>query len=132
MIPGIASQAIGCAAASSCPAPVRIIQPFSSAGEGIEFDFPGDMLMVDQAGGALFRKVAPFVPTPNPFAGSASSFITGLLSPVGVAVNTCGDILVTSGLSIKRYNSSGSPLSPGQVMTFSSGDIDVARNSVES
>lgn len=120
-IPGIASLPIGCAAALTCPAPVRIIQSFSTAGEGIEFDNPGNMLMVDGgSNGNLFRKAAPLFPILNSFAGAASLFIQGLSSPVGVAVNTCGDILVTSGLSIKRYNSNG--LFQDQV-TFSSGNI---------
>jgi len=122
VIPGIASQAIGCGATNSCPAPARIIQPLtaSAVGEGIEFDIPGNMLIVDQADGTLFRKTAPPFPILNSFAGSAVSFITGLTSPVGVAVNTCGDILVTSGNTIQRYVT---PAFAADNAPFSSSDI---------
>jgi len=96
---GIASLPSGCSAALTCtlPKPARVIQPFTTAGEGIEFDILGNMLMVDQANGKVFRKTPPF-------SGTASAFISSLSSPFGIAVNACGDILVASGTNVNRYN----------------------------
>jgi hypothetical protein len=121
-IPGIASLAIGCAATNSCPAPVRIIQRFSNAGEGIEFDNPGDIFMVDQAGNRVFEKTPPLFPVINPLVGAATAVITGLTSPVGVAVDTCNDVLVTSSLSIQRYNPANAA-HPLDSVSFTGSDI---------
>ncbi len=112
-IPNIA--AIG-SCAPSCPAPVQVIKalnlletalPASASGEGLDFDIFGNLLAVDQANNQVLRAIAPGFTcsgttiTPN----CATPFITSNLSaPFGVALNTCGDVLVASGKSVNRYD----------------------------
>ncbi len=90
--------------------PTRL--PFSigsTAGEGLAFTLLGDLLIVDRSGMRVLRSSQPdFL--------SATSFITGLPMPVGIAVDSNDriyvSILTNLGVGeIRRFNPDGTPSS---------------------
>ncbi|HEX8924935.1 MAG TPA: hypothetical protein VF786_04045, partial [Terriglobales bacterium] len=98
-IAGIASASSNCG--TNCPV-AQVVPTFgaSASGEGTEFDIFGNLLAVDSADNQVLRATAPAFSSTQPF------ITTNLSSPFGVALNTCGDILVASGKYVNRYNSS--------------------------
>jgi len=98
-ISDIAGASEGCVA-PACPAPVQVVGAFgaSASGEGVDFDLHGNLLAVDQADNQVFRAIAPSFSTALPFV------TTNLSAPFGVALNTCGDLLVASGKAVNRYD----------------------------
>ena len=102
---------------TSSPNPVQSILPFppkgsSNGGGGVAFltagPFKGDLIAVDEANHRVVRTTPPFTK-----AKAGIIFITAnLTSPVGVAVNTAGNIFVsnTDG-TIQEYSTSGAWLS---------------------
>jgi sugar lactone lactonase YvrE len=111
-------------------APVSIIPSIGTAGEGTAFAVPGHLLAVDRSG----NRVVAARPTRGPFPQYGPSFaplITSNLSlPVGIAVNTCGDVLVSSGNAIRRFSTVKNTVSgeltaqfQNAYVTFPSGDV---------
>jgi hypothetical protein len=102
-LPGIASKPFGCG--TSCAAPVQVVTgpAANSVGEGTDIGKKGELLAVDNANGKLFKYSFPFSNTSTPF-------ISGINSPVGVAINTCGDILVATSKNLGRYNADSGAL----------------------
>lgn len=101
-MPGIASIGMG----GSFPAPVNVLtatQTGSTFGEGTTFATNGALLVVDRSGNRVLRSSPPYT--------SVSPLITtGLDIPFGIAVNSTGDIFVSSEgdlNNIKRYSSTG-------------------------
>lgn len=75
----------------------NVVAPFSGWGEGTVFltkgKFAGNLLAVDNSGDRVVR-----IPTPalaGQIYGIALTFIDGLSSPIGIAVNGNGDVFVT-------------------------------------
>jgi hypothetical protein len=88
---------------SSTPPAVQVLSNTSIvSGEGVDFDIFGKLLAVDQAGNKVLRACLASATgcSPSPVAVISA----GLSAPVGLALNTCGDILVASGNSIRRYS----------------------------
>ena len=89
-----------------CASPVQVLSS-SSSGEGLDFDVFGKLLAVDQTNGQVIRETVACL---NGTIGSnnascfKSNFISGLSSPVGIAQNACGDVLVASGNAINAYD----------------------------
>jgi Strictosidine synthase-like, N-terminal len=116
---------IPCAANSTdiikCPASnppaVQVLSDTSiGSGEGVDFDIFGKVLAVDQAGNKVLRKcLASAGCSPSP----VTAISTGLSAPVGIALNTCGDILVASGNSIRRYNNTSPTATFQDSLSFS-------------
>jgi hypothetical protein len=110
-IPGIAnSGANATCAAPACPAPVQVLSATATgegSGEGLDFDVFGKLLAVDQTNGQVIRETVSCL---NGTIGAnnancfKSNFISGLSSPVGIAQNACGDVLVASGNAINAYD----------------------------
>jgi hypothetical protein len=100
-IPGIAGAAKAACSDVACPAPVQVFSS-SSSGEGLDFDIFGKLLAVDQAGNQVVRDTVSCLNTPT--AGCPAPFISNLSAPVGIAFNTCGDVLVASGKAVNRYD----------------------------
>ena len=122
-IPGIANSSTPACDATNgpaCPAPIQVSSN-NFSGEGLDFDVFGKLLAVDQANNQVLRDpVACLNGTPGA-ANCFASFITGLNAPVGIAVNTCGDVLVASGKLINRYTGGGS--TPVDSLRFSGSSI---------
>jgi hypothetical protein len=89
------------AAQPACAAPVQVSSSTSS-GEGLDFDIFGKLLAVDQAGNRVVRDTVSCLNTPT--AGCPAPFISNLSAPVGIAFNTCGDVLVASAKAVNRYD----------------------------
>jgi hypothetical protein len=85
----------------ACVAPVQVFSATSS-GEGLDFDIFGKLLAVDQAGNRVVRDSVSCLNTPT--AGCPAPFISNLSAPVGIALNTCGDVLVASAKAVNRYD----------------------------
>ena len=87
----------------------NVVAPFSGWGEGTVFLtkglFAGNLLAVDSTGGRVVR-IAP--PAIAGLYGPPQTFIGGLSSPIGIAVNSEGSVFVTEfGGRIRRFNSVG-------------------------
>jgi hypothetical protein len=109
-IPGIADVGAANCAAPACPAPVQVLSATATgegSGEGLDFDVFGKLLAVDHTNGQVIRETVSCL---NGTIGSnnancfKSNFISGLSSPVGIAQNACGDILVASGNAVNAYD----------------------------
>ena len=102
-LPGIASKPFGCG--TGCATPVRVVTGPSTTtvGQGTDIGKRGDLLAVDNANGRLFKYSFPYSSTSTPF-------ISGINSPVGVAINTCGDILIATSKNLGRYNANSGAL----------------------
>lgn len=83
-------------------APVRVVAPFSTFGEGTAIAIDGDILAAASAEGRLVR-FDQATQTLN------ANFITGLRTPAGVAVDKDGNIYVAeaNGGAVKKYADSG-------------------------
>jgi len=94
--------------------PTNVLTTFSTFGEGTTFDATDNLLVVDSTGGRVLRSAPPFT--------SATEIITGLNIPVGIAVNSAGDIFVSEFGSnqISHYGSGGGS-SLGVYATFTDG-----------
>ncbi|MEJ2009062.1 MAG: PxKF domain-containing protein, partial [Acidobacteriota bacterium] len=78
-------------------------------GEGTALDLDGNLLVVDRSGNRVLRSSPPF----NPTSSTADVLInTDLDEPIGIAVDSHGDIFVANNAShnIYRFDSSGNPL----------------------
>ena len=81
--------------------------PPPAPGQGLTFSIDGRLWFVS---GATIRQALPTNPlAPQPYPTSAALVSSGLTTPVGVATNTCGNLLVADqGLkTIRRYNGNG-------------------------
>ena len=110
-IPGIANAGANVTCSSTglppCPAPVQVLSAASTgegSGEGLDFDVFGKLLAVDQTHGHVIREVVSCLNGSNNANCFQSNFISGLTSPIGIAQNACGNILVTSGNTINAYD----------------------------
>ena len=83
---------------------------------GIGFGIPGNLLLVDQS---QKQVLSSSLPASEPYTTASQVIASNLTSPVGVTVNTCGDVMVASGSSIKRI-SAGPPTT---YVSFPSGDV---------
>ncbi|HEV2117207.1 MAG TPA: hypothetical protein VGR48_14345 [Terriglobales bacterium] len=95
------SGASSCTNVNGCA--IQVLGPLAAgaSGEGLDFDIFGNLLAVDQADNTVFRSVVN-----NGLFGPATALVTSSLSsPFGVALNTCGDVLVATGKSVNRYSS---------------------------
>ncbi len=89
-------------------------------GEGTALDLQGNLLVVDRSGNRVLRSSQPF----DPSASTASVLIdTNLNEPIGIAVDSHGDIFVANNAAhnIYRFDSSGNPL--GVYYTFMQEDF---------
>ncbi|MBP1634987.1 MAG: hypothetical protein H6Q10_1561 [Acidobacteria bacterium] len=111
-------------------APLQVVPSIGSAGEATAFAAPGHLLAVDNAAG----KVVSLKPLRGGFPQYGSSSTTlissNLSAPVGIAVNTCGDVLASSGNTIRRFttvkNTTTGELSAqfaNTYVTFPRGDV---------
>ena len=99
VIPGAAAPG-----ASTPITPQQVLGPIGGAGAGTTFGAPGHLLAVDKSGnrvvaadphrGALPHYGPTFVPL----------ITSNLSAPAGIATNTCGDVLVSSGNAIQRFS----------------------------
>jgi hypothetical protein len=84
----------------------QIIPPFSGFGEGTAFltkgPFAGCLIAADRSGGRIVRSCPPSF-------GVVEPFISDLVTPIGIAVNSAGDIFISRRRlgDILRYDSSG-------------------------
>jgi len=107
-IPGVANNTATPPASALCndpgqPACAAPVQVFSgSSGEGVDFDVFGKLLAVDQVNNKVVRASVACLTSTN---GCTPDTVisTNLSAPVGIAVNTCGDVLVASGNTVRRY-----------------------------
>jgi sugar lactone lactonase YvrE len=105
-IPGVATIATG----GPIPAPSNVISlpaGSSTLGTGVAFGRTGNLLFVDQTNNRVMQAVPPYT--------VATSLITsGLNKPIGIAVNSIGDIFVAdSGSSrILRFGEDGASKGP--------------------
>jgi hypothetical protein len=97
------------------PTAVSLGLPSGFTGAGITQKNVGDLLLVDMTDNEVLR--APYGP---PF-GTATSYITGLSSPVGIARTSTGDVFVANAGSstVAHFNSAGAPASTCPTLTFS-------------
>jgi hypothetical protein len=104
---------------SGKPFPLPFQLPFSAtqSGEGLAFTINGDLLVVNRSSREVQR-------SPGPDFTSAKAIITGLADPIGIAVNSHGDIFVARGSSpynIQRFTMTTDGLSsPITYVDFSS------------
>jgi hypothetical protein len=91
----------------ACAAPVQVFSS-SSSGEGLDFDIFGKLLAVDQAGNQVVRDTVSCLNMPA--AGCPAPFISNLSAPVGIALNTCGDVLVATAKAVNRYDGTAGTL----------------------
>jgi len=87
----------------------NVVESFSGWGEGTVFltkgDFAGNLLAVDSTGGRVVRIVPP---ASAGLYGPPQTFIGGLSNPIGIAVNSEGNVFVTEFRGpIRRFNSAG-------------------------
>src|SRR5262245_4953982 len=76
----------------------------TTGGAGIAFGIPGNLLFVDQPHNKVYSSSPQPGPEPYTAPPEPTPLITSnLTSPVGLAVNTCGNVMVGSGSAIKRY-----------------------------
>jgi hypothetical protein len=96
-----------------------VAEAFSfGSGAGIAFAENGNLLVAKNAssGGISFA-----VPANN--YSSASSLVSNLSKPIGIAVNTCGEILVGVGKDIERRDKkTGAKLGNGPYVSFGGGE----------
>jgi hypothetical protein len=95
----------------TCGSPMQV-SPTVVSGEGLDFDVFGKLLAV-QGNSVVRASVSCLTGTacvPDSIAG-------GLSSPVGIAVNTCGDILVSNGNSIQRFTDAN-PAQAQETLSF--------------
>jgi hypothetical protein len=87
-------------------APVQVIPPANGPtdGEGTRFDGTDRLLIVDRGGSKVLQQTAPGASTTTTLINN-----TNLSSPISVAVDSAGDIFVSSigTNTINRFNSSG-------------------------
>ena len=102
----------------ACAAPVQVFSS-SSSGEGLDFDIFGKLLAVDQAGNQVVRDTVSCLNRPT--AGCPAPFISNLSAPVGIALNTCGDVLVATAKVVNRYDGSTGTLRDS--LSFSGNNI---------
>ena len=96
----------GVAAAGSGPS-YTAVRVFTSAaagggGGGTTVEAFGHLLVVDHTGNRVLSSTPQIGPFPN--FTTASVLATNVLAPVGIAINTCGDLLVASGTAIRRFS----------------------------
>jgi len=88
----------------------------SSNYAGIAFGIPGNLLLVDQT---QKQVLSSSLPASEPYTTASQVIANNLTSPVGVSVNTCGDIMVASGSTIKRISAGPSTT----YVSFPNGDV---------
>ncbi len=84
--------------------PQRIIQSVGSNGEGTVVEALGNLLVVDQSGNRVLSVSPHQTGSAFDFGPGFSELITNIPAPIGIAVDTCGDVLVASGNAIQRYS----------------------------
>lgn len=94
---------------------VTAAQDGSTFGEDTRFDATDKLLFVDRSGGKVWRF------------DSLTNIISGLSTPIGIAVNSTGDIFVanTGTNSVKHYDANGNPASVPDFVTFTPPDMPV-------
>jgi sugar lactone lactonase YvrE len=97
---------------------VTAAQTGSTFGEGTTFDATDQLLFVDRSGGKVWR----FNTATSTLVTTA--LITGLSTPIGIAVNGAGDIFVANfgTNSVKHYDTNGNPASVPDFVTFTAPD----------
>jgi sugar lactone lactonase YvrE len=122
VIPGIATP--GAMVPVACPSAVpplctQIIPSIGTFGEGTAFAATGHLLMVDRSGSRVLSAKARPAAFPN-FGPSFTQLITTNLSsaqgPIGIAVNTCGDVLVGTGNQVQRFTLNGKDPMTGELL----------------
>lgn len=89
--------------------PVNVLTSPGAVGQGITFDMAGNLVYLERLSKTV--RLSP------PKYTSAAPVISGLSGDnIGIAVNTCGDLLVASGRFVRRYTSGGQFL--GNYATF--------------
>jgi hypothetical protein len=103
VVPGVANPST---IVPVTPLPVFTSSSIGSFGEGTTFAATGHLLVVDESGNRVLSAKARPGPFPNfgAFAPVTPLITTNLSSPVDIAVNTCGDVLVASGTAIQRFS----------------------------
>jgi len=93
----------------------------STFGEGTTFDAQDNLLFVDRSGGKVWRF--------NASTSTLTAIITGLSTPLGIAVDSAGDIFVSNygTHQLLRYLSDGTPQGP--YVTFAAVDCSAACDS---
>lgn len=111
-------------------APQQVIPSIGAAGEGTSFAAPGHLLAVDSSA----NRVVAAKPVRGPFPQYGPSFaplITSNLSaPTGIAVNTCGDLLVSSGTAIQRFSVVKNPATGNLSAQYRNAYVTFARGEV--
>lgn len=96
--------------------PAQVIPPANGAtdGEGTAFGQSDELLIVDRFNSTVLESTSPPATT--------TLISSGLARPIGIAVDTAGDIFVANNETgdIKRYSSTGSPL--GTYVAFPEGN----------
>jgi hypothetical protein len=117
---GIANVSLGhLTSLQMTPAAVTLGLPSGFTGAGITQKNVGDLLLVDTAGNEVLR--APYGP---PF-GTATSYLTGLSSPLGIARTSTGDVFVansgSSPSTVAHFTSNGNPAATCSSLTLPAG-----------
>ncbi|RPJ73242.1 MAG: hypothetical protein EHM24_08315, partial [Acidobacteria bacterium] len=84
--------------------PQQVLAAIGAAGAGTTFAAPGHLLAVDKSGNRVVA-AGPNRGAVRHYGPSFAPLITSNLSaPVGIATNTCGHVLVSSGNTILRFS----------------------------
>jgi hypothetical protein len=116
-VTALGGKPVRIANATTSPSAPTELSVSSANWAGIGFGIPGNLLLVNQSQNQVFSSA---LPASEPYTTASSLNLTGLTSPVGLAVNTCGDIMVASGNSIKRFSGAASPTT---YVSFPTGDV---------
>jgi hypothetical protein len=99
------------------PRPVHVLTLSGTSTAGLAFGLTGNLLFVNQTAKSVMQSAAPFT--------SATTLISGLTAPFGVAVNSTGDIFVSDAgttRSIRRFGADGS--AKGTYVTFPTSGVE--------
>jgi hypothetical protein len=100
------------------PQPAQVLSSPTTSGRGLVFDVPGNLVFA--TGGAV-RSATPSAYTGPPLPSTGSTILASGLTPQGIAVNTCREIVLAdkTSQSLQRIVTNGNSTSLVKLLTLS-------------